>query len=84
MRDASTMGVLMPGHFKDMVGRVFRKLTILERVGSSDRPLYRARCDCGAIVEVKIGSKGGFPQSCGCDGGGRRRSRRIFNGSNTS
>lgn len=52
----------------NQVGERFGKLTVIERVGIANRQaVYKCKCDCGNIVEVKSGQlKSGKTQSCGC------------------
>ena len=55
----------------DLVGRVFGRLQVIERAGSTSRaprrPLWLCRCTCGAEPIVLAGSlRTGRTQSCGC------------------
>ena len=52
----------------NLVGERFGKLTVIERVGIiTGQAVYKCKCDCGNIVEVKSGQlKSSKTQSCGC------------------
>lgn len=54
----------------DMVGKVFERLTVLERVESPHRPgdrYYLCNCSCGNTKVVYVGNlKGQKIRSCGC------------------
>lgn len=57
----------------DMTGRVYGRLTVLERVGSvfyrngQSVPTWRCRCECGREVVVRgISLRNGTTRSCGC------------------
>jgi len=55
----------------DLVGRVFGRLQVIARAGSTDRtprrPLWLCRCACGAEPIVLAASLcAGRTQSCGC------------------
>jgi hypothetical protein len=55
----------------NLVGRVFGRLTVLVRAGSTDRapprPLWRCRCACGEETVVLAESlRAGRTRSCGC------------------
>ena len=52
----------------NLLGERFGKLTVIERVGiANGQAVYKCKCDCGNIVEVKSGQlKSGKTQSCGC------------------
>jgi hypothetical protein len=55
----------------NLVGRVFGRLTVLARAGSTDRapprPLWRCRCACGEETVVLAESlRAGRTRSCGC------------------
>jgi hypothetical protein len=56
-------------HLKDLIGRKFGKLTVIERAENSKTGLvrYHCQCECGNITTV-INSHllGGNIQSCGC------------------
>lgn len=55
----------MPLH--NLIGMVFGRLTVIERVPSDSKPRWRCNCMCGEITEV-YGSnlKNGYVKSCGC------------------
>lgn len=51
----------------DIVGQVFGKLTVLERLVQPGRPVYSCRCACGKEVTVaKTSLRTGATRSCGC------------------
>lgn len=52
----------------DLTGKTFGRLTVIERVESSNKNAkWRCLCDCGKIVNVfGIDLKSGKTQSCGC------------------
>lgn len=59
----------MPSAKNDLVGKVFGRLTVLERVGQDrwKNTIWRCRCTCGAQVDLIRGSLvSGNTQSCGC------------------
>lgn len=54
---------------KDFAGKVFGRLTVLERVGTKKdgHSVWKCRCSCGSIVEVASNAlTTGNTQSCGC------------------
>lgn len=53
---------------KDITGKRFGMLTAIETVGKYNRTfVWRCRCDCGNIVDVKLGNlTNGNTKSCGC------------------
>lgn len=58
---------------EDITGKVFSRLTVLERAGSRPRPggyqttLWRARCECGGErVTTARSLRRGDAKSCGC------------------
>lgn len=56
------------GHFIDMTGQKYGRLTVIERSGTRNkRPLWKCRCECGNVAHV-TGSrlKNGTTRSCGC------------------
>lgn len=56
-------------NLKELTGRVFGKLTVLYRIGSTkDKQAYwKCQCACGKITEVRGSSLfRGHTQSCGC------------------
>lgn len=73
---------------ENLAGRVFGRLTVLARAGSTEtlprRPLWRCRCACGAEAVVMAASlREGRTRSCGClraelarEAVGRARARR--------
>jgi hypothetical protein len=63
-RGGRVMGRLM----KDLTGRTFGRLTVLERKGSRQKhALWRCRCACGATVKaVSNHLLSGGKKSCGC------------------
>lgn len=72
----------------DLAGKVFGKLTVVERQGSRNgRAIWKCRCDCGN--EVDVTSKrllGGVTQSCGCligEFNRRTKSKHGMNGTPT-
>ena len=52
----------------DLTGKVFDKLTVLEKATSRARHVYwKCQCECGNIVEVSAESlKRDIPHDCGC------------------
>lgn len=57
------------GRFRDLTGMTFGRLTVLERMPRDDklRTIWRCRCACGAIVDVKAQCIWeGETKSCGC------------------
>ena len=52
----------------DLTGKVFDKLTVLEKAPSRARHVYwKCQCECGNIVEVSAESlKRNIPHNCGC------------------
>ena len=52
----------------DLTGKVFDKLTVLEKAPSRARHVYwKCQCECGNIVEVSAESlKRNIPHDCGC------------------
>ena len=52
----------------DLTGKVFDKLTVLEKAPSRARHVYwKCQCECGNIVEVSAESlKKNIPHDCGC------------------
>lgn len=66
----------MPSHnFIDLTGRVFGRLTVIERAHSRGKIIYwRCRCQCGAEREIYGGSlRRGRTLSCGCLNAENRR-----------
>lgn len=59
---------------KDITGRQFGKLLALRVVGKSGREnVWACACECGNVVEVKIGNlTSGNTRSCGCKKAGIR------------
>jgi len=56
-------------NFKDLVGKRFGRLTVVERVGSSPegQTIWSCRCDCGKFATAKGGNLShGHTKSCGC------------------
>ena len=54
---------------EDLTGKTYGKLLVVRRNGSNDRghPLWRCKCDCGAVVDVPGGQlRNGTSKSCGC------------------
>ena len=53
---------------KELTGKRFGRLTVLERVGSLDgHALWHCRCDCGKEVDVtSLQLIHGYSKSCGC------------------
>ena len=53
---------------KDLTGKRFGRLTVLERAGSlGGHALWHCRCDCGNEVDVKsVQLVHGYSKSCGC------------------
>lgn len=59
----------MAGKPKDLTGQKFNMLTALEPTDrrSSGAVIWKCRCDCGAITEVKSSAlRNGGTKSCGC------------------
>lgn len=58
------------GCLKDLSGRRFGKLLVLENTGKKNNQnafLWRCKCDCGEEVIVSTGNlQSGHTQSCGC------------------
>lgn len=52
----------------DLTGKIFDKLTVLEKTPSKARHVYwKCLCDCGNIIEVSAESlKRDIPHNCGC------------------
>ena len=52
----------------DLTGKVFDKLTVLEKAPSRARHVYwKCQCECGNIVEVSAESlRKNIPHDCGC------------------
>lgn len=52
----------------DLTGKVFDKLTVLEKAPSRARHVYwKCQCECGNIVEISAESlKRNIPHDCGC------------------
>lgn len=66
-------------HFEDITGRIFGRLTIIERrvanVGEKSR--WRCLCKCGRVIECEAGNlKNGSTSSCGCLEAERKAERR--------
>ena len=56
-------------HTKDLIGQKFGRLTVLERVGSTDqnKATWKCKCECGNEIIVPTGSlTSGNTTSCGC------------------
>ena len=55
-------------NFQDLTGKIFGKLTVLERVkNKGEKVCWRCRCKCGNTCIVQGNSlKNGDTQSCGC------------------
>ena len=55
-------------NFKDLTGQCFGRLTVIEFVTmQKSKSIWRCRCECGAIKEVKGNHlKSGETLSCGC------------------
>lgn len=54
-------------NFKDITGRKFGKLTVLEfSKHEGKRYFWRCRCDCGKELDVEKSNLFGGQQSCGC------------------
>jgi len=53
---------------KDLRGRRFDRLTVLECIGTDkwSSAIWSCRCDCGNIVNVKASNLGRKVHSCGC------------------
>ncbi len=70
--NSKSCGCLNIKRFKDIVGKKFGRLLVLERTknNSKSRPktaFWRCRCDCGKIISVEGCSlRGGNTKSCGC------------------
>ena len=58
----------MLGKGRDLSGQTFGRLTAIEPVGRQNRKVvWRCRCECGAMVDVKSDNlTGGHTTSCGC------------------
>jgi hypothetical protein len=56
------------GHFLDLTGKRFGRLTAISRVPTKRQGTYwLCRCDCGKEKTIFIGSlRGGATRSCGC------------------
>ncbi len=57
------------GNFKDLTGKTFGRLTVIERTKESKngRRRWICQCECGNITEVKAQSlRDGHTKSCGC------------------
>lgn len=56
----------------DLVGSIFQRLTVLERIGSQQsngrsKVIWRCRCDCGSEVSLSSNAlRSGNTRSCGC------------------
>ena len=53
----------------ELIGKVFGKLTVVERLENSKdrRKVYKCKCECGNIIEVKSKYlRNGDTKSCGC------------------
>ena len=57
------------GHYKDITGLKFGKLTAIKRIGNDkyNTSVWFCKCECGKTVNVKLNNlKSGNTQSCGC------------------
>ena len=64
------------GHFKDLTGQKFGKLTPRARIGTDNwrQPIWECLCDCGKITNVSSHNLlTGHTQSCGCIKGENRK-----------
>lgn len=58
--------------FKDITGERYGRLTVSEQAGwvpvlGGRTSVWRCHCDCGVVIEVKVGAlRSGNTQSCGC------------------
>ncbi|MDU6985305.1 MAG: hypothetical protein E6371_12895 [Terrisporobacter othiniensis] len=62
-------GLEIKGKPDELIGKVFGKLTVIERLENTKdrRRLYRCSCECGNITEVKARYlNNGDTRSCGC------------------
>lgn len=52
----------------NLTGKVFDKLTVLEKASSHAHHVYwKCQCECGNIIEVSAESlKANIPHDCGC------------------
>jgi hypothetical protein len=57
----------------DLTGKIYGKLTVVERIGSRrypngrSEPVYLCKCDCGTFTNVIAGNlRTGHTTSCGC------------------
>src|SRR4051812_19549011 len=56
--------------FMDLTGQVFGRLTVLDLVTKNPVTIWRCRCACGTITEVRAGNLGsGNTKTCGCSWG---------------
>ena len=54
---------------KDLIGKVFGKLTVIEKTNKKDNTciVWKCRCECGSIKEVNTARlNNGNTRSCGC------------------
>ena len=53
--------------FIDLTGQKFNRLTVIERIPNTSPIMWKCKCDCGNIIEVR-GSylRNGHTKSCGC------------------
>jgi hypothetical protein len=53
--------------FIDITNQKFNHLTVLERIPNTSPIMWKCKCDCGKIVEVRGAYlKNGHTKSCGC------------------
>ena len=71
------------GKFKDLTGKKFHKLTVIERSGHDQygKILWRCKCDCGnEIITLGSGLVNSHCKSCGCITRERWRENGRFKG----
>lgn len=58
-----------PYNFDDLTGKIFNRLTVVERVykANSKKTYWKCKCSCGKETIVESSKiKGGYTKSCGC------------------
>ena len=58
-----------PYNFDDLTGKIFNRLTVVERVykENTKKTYWKCKCSCGKETIVESSKiKGGYTKSCGC------------------
>lgn len=71
-----------PGNYCDLAGRVFGRLTVIERSGTHRSfATWRCLCECGnETVVTSANLKAGISKSCGCLKNDKARARQLTHG----